>query len=282
MARATSHSTKTWRVVVALAAAVGVASCRRASVPQPSNPAPVANRPAPAAPALNTGEAVVRAMHDRYAGKWYRTLTFTQKTTTPLSSGGELVQTWYEAAMLPGRLRIDTDLKAKSGTLYARDSVFTFNAGKPAVADTGFNNLLVLGFDVYMQPTNRTISILRRLGYNLDLVHETMWQGKPVYVVGAQLGDTVSKQFWVDKERLLFVRGIERGRQNARNDIRFNQYVETGGGWIAVEVVFLSNGRRRLLEEYSDVRTNVSLSDALFEPRQWTTAPHWVARPPQH
>src|SRR6185369_16320132 len=136
--------------------------------------------PPPSGP--NTGEAVLRAMHDRYAGKWYRTLTFTQKTTSTLQSGGELVQTWYEAAQFPGKLRIDTDLKSKSGTLYARDSVFTFNAGKQVSADTGYNPLLVLGFDVYAQPTNRTISILRRLGYNLDLVHESVWLGKPVYV----------------------------------------------------------------------------------------------------
>jgi hypothetical protein len=78
------------------------------------------------------------------------------------------------------------------------------------------------------------------------------------------------------------LRSIDRGRQNARNDIRFNQYVESGGGWIAVEMLFLSNGRRRLLEEYSDVRTNVSVSDALFDPRQWSTVPHWSTRPPLH
>jgi hypothetical protein len=280
MPRATSRGI-TWRIVVALTGAVIAVSCRRSSVPQPSNPAPVANRPAPPS-GLNTGEAVVRAMHDKYAGKWYRTLTFTQKTTTTLASGGELVQTWYEAAQFPGKLRIDTDLKSKGGTLYARDSVFTFNAGKQVSADTGFNPLLVIGFDVYTQPTNRTISILRRLGYNLDLMHESVWQGKPVYVVGAERGDTVSRQFWVDKDRLLVLRSIDRGRQNARNDVRFNQYVESGGGWIAVEMLFLSNGRRRLLEEYSDVRTNVSVSDALFDPRQWSTAPHWSTRPPLH
>jgi hypothetical protein len=279
MPRATSRGIHTWRIVVTLTAAISASSCRRASVPQPSNPAPVASRPAPPPSGLNTGEAVVRAMHDKYAGKWYRSLTFTQKTTTTLASGGELVQTWYEAAQFPGKLRIDTDLKTKSGTLYARDSVFTFQAGKPAVADTGYNPLLVLGFDVYTQPTNRTISILRRLGYNLDLVYETVWMAKPVYVVGAERTDSVSRQFWVDKDRLLVLRSIDRGRQNARNEVRFNQYVESGGGWIAVEMLFLSNGRRRLLEEYSDVRTNVQVSDALFDPRQWTTVPHWSTRP---
>src|ERR1051325_395492 len=103
-------------LVLALGAAVlALAGCRRAVAP-PSAPAPVVVPPKPApVPAMNTGEAVVRAMHDRYAGKWYHTATFTQKTTTTLVSGRDVVQTWYEAMQLPGKLRIDTDLKSQDG-----------------------------------------------------------------------------------------------------------------------------------------------------------------------
>jgi hypothetical protein len=229
---------------------------------------------------INSGEAVVRAMHDRYVGKWYRTITFTQKTTVTLASGSEIVQTWYEAGLLPGRLRIDFDLKSKSGSLVAHDSVYSFSNGRLASADTGTNPLLLLGFDIYTQPVNRTVATLRRLGFDLSDFHETTWQGRPVYVVGAVRGDTMSKQFWVDRERLLFLRLIERSRQG-RSDVRFSQYVESGGGWVAMEVTQLVNGRRRLLEEYTDVRTNVSLSDALFDPRQWSTVPHWSKATPQ-
>ena len=258
---------------------IGVMAChRRAPVTPPTAP-PVTPTPRPA-PAMSSGEAVVRAMHDRYAGKWYRSITFTQKTTIRLASGSEVVQTWYEAALLPGRLRIDFDLRSRSGTLIARDSVFSFNNGRLANSDTGVNDLLLLGFDVYAQPANRTISTLRRLGFDLDDVYESSWQGKPVYVVGAKRGDTTAKQFWVDRDRLLFVRLLQRTRQG-RSDVRFNQYVETGGGWVAVEVVNMVNGRRALLEEYSDVRTNVTLSESLFDPRAWTTAPHWSRTTPR-
>jgi len=45
---------------------------------------------APQAP--RTGEELIRAMHQRYAGRWYRTLTFVQTTTFPDGR----VQTWYE------------------------------------------------------------------------------------------------------------------------------------------------------------------------------------------
>src|ERR1700756_3593930 len=56
---------------------------------------------------IRTGEAVLRAMHDRYASSWYKTLTFTQKSTTYKPDGTSSAETWYEAAMLPGKLRID-------------------------------------------------------------------------------------------------------------------------------------------------------------------------------
>jgi len=46
-------------------------------------------------------------MHDRYAKTWYDTLTFTQKSTTYNPDGTTKIETWYEAALLPGKLRID-------------------------------------------------------------------------------------------------------------------------------------------------------------------------------
>src|SRR6266550_2812905 len=114
-------------VCAAATVLVTASAChRQATVTSPA-PAPPAARPNPV---LSSGDALVRAMHDRYAGKWYRTMSFTQKTTLGLASGGELVQTWYEAGMMPGRLRIDTDLKSKSGQLFARDSVYVFTNGR--------------------------------------------------------------------------------------------------------------------------------------------------------
>jgi hypothetical protein len=214
-------------------------------------------------------------MHDRYASTWYRDLTFVQKTTVTLSSGSQIVQTWYEAGLMPGHLRIDTDLQAKSGVLYAGDSTYNFAGGKLVKADTGTNELLVLGFDVYAQTSAKTEAALRKLGFDLSRFHEAVWRGVPVFVVGALRGDTTSKQFWVERERLLFVRLIENTRQG-HADFRFSNYMQFGGGWVAAEVEQYVNGKRRLLEQYSQIHTNVALPDALFDPRKWATAPHWA------
>ena len=38
------------------------------------------------------GEELIRQMRDRYDGKWYRTLTFVQKTTLPNGTRRDLVR----------------------------------------------------------------------------------------------------------------------------------------------------------------------------------------------
>lgn len=253
-------------------------ACSRKAVPAPTptpTPAkpPAAARPraTPAADRITSASLLLEAMHARYAGKWFTTITFTQTTKITLSGGSDLTQTWQQSAALPGRLRIDTDGASRSGVLYARDSVFTFTNGTLVRADAGHNELLLLGFDVYAQSVARSRMILEAKGFDFSKFHETTWQGKPVYVVGAAAGDTTSRQFWVDRERLVVVRMIQRSPQG-RQDTRFESYEPAGGGWLAKEVVQYMNGKVRLRETRSNPRIDVTLAPALFDPRQWTTA----------
>jgi len=251
------------------------AACHRhgpSAAPAPVPPAPTPTPPA--ATVISSGATAIGAMHSRYAPSWFKTLTFVQKTTLYLPSGGELGQTWYNALEIPGRWRVDTDRKSRSGVLYVGDSVFTFASGKRTSADNRLYDLLVLAFDAYTQPASRTQAELRRLGYDLSKFHEGTWQGRPVYVIGASRGDTTSDQFWLDRDRLVVVRMIGSGRQG-RTDTRLGNYVQTGGGWVATEIVQLVNGKRRILEQFSDLRPNVTLSDDLFDPRSWSSAAHW-------
>ena len=47
-------------------------------------------------------------------------------------------------------------------------------------------------------------------------------------------------QFWLDSDRLVVIRIIGSGRQG-RTDTRLTNYVQTGGGWVATEIVQLVN-----------------------------------------
>jgi hypothetical protein len=220
------------------------------------------------------GIEVVTRMRERYVGKWYRTLTFVQKTTLPDGK----VETWYEAAELPGKLRIDiAPLEGRNTLLFRNDTLYDFKGGKLAEAKPLIHPLMVLGFDVYAQPLDKTVDQLRELGFDLSKVHEAEWQGRPAYVVGAAAGDSVTRQFWIDQERLYFVRMVEPGKKDpaARVETQFNKYIPMGQGWLETEVRFLVNGETKMLEEYTKPRASVKLDPAIFDPGRWV-APGWV------
>lgn len=230
--------------------------------------------PPPLDPPPRDGEALIRQMRRHYDGKWYRTLTFTQKTTLPDGR----VETWHEALAAPGHLRIDiAPLDSMHTLIFRHDSLYEFKAGRRIAARALIHPLMVLGFDVYLQPDSVTIRKLRTLGYDLGRLHETTWQGRPTYVVGAVPGDSTARQFWIDKERLYFVRSLEPAPQNpaVTLETRFARYRPKGGGWLEHEVVFLANGTVRMREEYRDTRVGMALDSALFRTDVWSE-PSWL------
>src|SRR5215468_1638628 len=53
------------------------------------------------------GRAVLERMHTAYAGKWYATLAFVQRTLHPKPDGGQDTSTWYESFKGANQMRID-------------------------------------------------------------------------------------------------------------------------------------------------------------------------------
>jgi hypothetical protein len=226
------------------------------------------------APGPGDGRDVIRAMHDRYRA-WYRSIAFTQRNTATDSLGHEIHSVWREYAALPGRLRIDF-LPADSGKgiLFRGDTEYVFAHDSLVRAVPLVHPLLLLGFDVYLQPAETTIAKLARLGFDLSILHEETWQGRPVYVVGAAAGDLRHLQFWVDRERLVFVRLLQPGRPDSTRtaETRFEDYREAGPGWLSARVVFLQDGKPVWVEEYSDIRTDPALDSGLFDPVRFGAA----------
>ncbi len=226
---------------------------------------------------IRDGANVLRAMHDRYKASWYDTVTFTQKSTTYNPDGTTKVETWYEAVLLPGKLRIDIGpAKDGNGYLMVDGTATILKDGTVARTVPLVNMLLVLGFDVYRQEPQTTIDIVKGQGYDLTKLREDTWQGHPVYVVGAAKDDLQSRQFWVEKDTLLFVREMEPSRQDPKKieDICFVDYRKLEGGWIAARVEVHADNKLIFSEEYSDIRGNVKLDPAAFDPKQFN-ATHW-------
>ena len=219
-----------------------------------------------------TGESVIRAMHERYAKSWYHSLTFSQKTTLRTPADTMVVETWNEEALFPGRLYVDIvrptgDVSA----MYLGDSLYVWRGDSVFVRAKSRNILMIMGFDVYTQPVDRTLAVLASEHYPMTPVKEDTWEGRPVYVIGAGQ----SRQIWVDKERLLFVRAIAPSQQDSTKveDFRFDNYVQVPSGWVSETVETYLDGKIIQREEYSDVRPNAPVDAGRFTPPAGTTRP---------
>ena len=262
------------RSAILATAVLSLACASRGAVPEAGGGSP--------APAITTGAQLIDAMHARYAGRYLTTLSFLQNNTLYLASGGEQKTQWLEHLAVPGRLRIDyLPLSTRSGVMYEGGRVHAFDNGRKIQSQPGVNALLLLGFDVYAQPAAVTARTLDSLGFDLRRMHTAQWQGRPVHVVGAVVGDSTANQFWVDAERLLFVRMFQHNPTGTVvTEYRFDRYTDFDGVPVAIEVLMLRNGRPFFKEEYANVRVNVPLPDALFDPERWTEAQPKLPAPP--
>ncbi len=224
---------------------------------------------------IKTGEDVITAMHKKYDGKWYKTLTFVQKTITHKPDGTSTSEIWYEAMSVPGKLRIDIDpLDKGNGLLFADGKLYSIKDGKANTGRAFVHPLMVLGFDVYNQPSATSIAQVKGIGIDLSILREDTWQGRSVYVVGAKQGDMNANQVWIDKKNLYFVRLIQLGGRDKKivQETQFNKYEKVkGGGWVSVEVVFFVDGKKTTTEEYTDVQANPKLDPDLWNPEKWMT-----------
>jgi hypothetical protein len=238
---------------------------------------PLALLAAHAAP--KTGEDLVRQMHARYAGKWYRNITFVQTTTFP----DRPAETWYEAGTIPGKLRIDVaPTDSMTAFMFVGDSTIVFRGGKRVGGRQNRNLLMTLGFDVYGQPPETTLAQLAAQGIDLGKLREDRWNGTKVWVVGAEMGDTATSQFWIEQDRLIFVRLIE-AQKNPQQpqergsllDVTFEKYQPLGKGWVAPEVVIKVNGKEVQRETYRDIRADVPLQADLYDTETYRKA-EWI------
>jgi phosphohistidine phosphatase SixA len=218
------------------------------------------------------GTELVTRMHDRYAGRWYNTVTFTQTTTQQLPNGTERVSTWHEALRAPGILRIDVGAPADGNVvIYTRDSSYRVRAGKLVRAEPDANPFMPFVVTMYHVPVAETLGELARWKFDLSRVRADTLDGRPTWVVGAaDAADTTSPQFWVDAERLVATRIILAPEAMApAMDIILGGYQPLGGGWIATDVDIRMGGKSVQREQYADLRANVDLAPSMFDPHQW-------------
>jgi hypothetical protein len=244
-------------------------------------PAP-AEKPAPSKTAVSTvavtsGSGLVKAMHDRYAGKYLKTLAFLQNNTAYTTTGQEQKSQWYEHIEIPGKLRIAfLPASQKSGMVQVDDRVASFDNGIRVDFRPSVNPLLLLTADVYVAPVTAIMRGLDSLSVDAESIRSDEWEGSPVFVVGAKAGDTTSNQMWVDKANLRLVRFIQRSKTGDRSvvsDTRVRGYKDIQGFDVPTEFLVLRNGRPFWREVYADVRVNEDFPPNTFDQAKWYDIP---------
>ncbi len=257
-----------WRLGFILG--LSAAACSH-SVPPPQAPAPEA------APESKIGSSrdLIREMHDRYSDNWYHTLRFSQSNTFYTQSGGEQKSRWIENLSVPGRLRIDFEpLSAKSGLLILNNRVTTFDHGRRIDTRHSIQAMLTLTSDVYAIPPAVTARRLDSLRIDLEKFREDRLDRTRVFVIGADKDDLESSQVWIDADRLLLVRLIQREKRGDRvlvTDTRVGQYKDVDGYPVAHEFVSLRDGKPYFKEVYENVRVNEPISPSVFDPSKWAS-----------
>jgi len=266
-----------------LLAALAVTGCSyfQSGVTPDGAPAPAAKSSAKSLPgsgiAVTTSSGLIKAMHDRYDGKYLKTMSFLQNNTAYTASGQEQKSQWYEHIEIPGKLRIAfLPATQRSGLVQVEDRVATFDNGIRVDFRPSINPLLLLTSDVYVAPVTAIMRGLDSLNVNGEIVRTDEWEGQPVYVVGAKAGDSTSNQMWVDRNHLRLVRFIQSSKAGERtmvSDIRIQNYKDIQGFEVPTEFLVLRNGRPVWREQYADVKVNEVFPTGTFDQAKWYDIP---------
>lgn len=230
------------------------------------------------APRLQVASAreLIKEMHDRYRDNWYHTLRFSQSNTFYTQSGGEQKSRWVENLSVPGRLRIDFEpLSARSGLLILNNRVTTFDNGKRVDTRRSIQAILTLTSDVYAIPPSITARRLDSLAIDLAKFREDKLDKKRVFVIGGDKDDLESSQAWIDADKLVLVRLIQkekRGERTIVTDTHVGQYKDIDGYPVAHEFISLRGGKPYFKEVYEDVRVNEPIAASVFDPSRWVSA----------
>ena len=203
---------------------------------------------------INNGRDLIEKMHERYSGKWYDQF-FIQQEVTYYNADTTInrQEIWNEILDLPAKVRSNIGNPAEGNCeIFVNDTFYIFRNKQLQRKMGQVHTLLLLGFDVYLQPVEATLSKLNSVPFDLNKLYESTYKGKEVYVVGAEPGDSTSSRFIVEKERLLFLKVSLPISNNRIWEAEFEKFDPFEEAWVGTEISFKVNGFRYMFEEYLD------------------------------
>ncbi|MDD2636828.1 MAG: hypothetical protein PHW82_15150 [Bacteroidales bacterium] len=226
---------------------------------------------------IDTTEKLFREISHQYNGKWFKQIKFKQTTNFYRSDTVYKSERWAEEYVFPGQLiiKVNDNSKQDHGFLYRNDSVYVFENNQISYSHKITHDLLILSMDIYNMSSEDALARFAELYYDISKYETRMHNGRKIYVVGAENGDTISNQVWYDAEYLYMLKMIK-STSDGYHEVLLNDYINiNGGAWIEQEVVFKLNGEKYMEEKYFDIRipdkkrTEINISDFkinLFHP----------------
>lgn len=199
-------------------------------------------------------------------------MTFEQETDFYKDNVKQKTQLWFEASSSPGNLIIKFDsMRSHSGALFKGDSSYSFRPGNPMKRSAETHDLMLIGFDVYFIKPDSFINKISSLGYNTEIFREDTFSGRQVFVVGAHRGDSISRQFWIDKERLylhriIYMQGKDKIECTLENYRKIKKY------WVSTVLTFKVNSDLKIKERYKNIKFPSYLPADIFDPEKFNNA----------
>jgi outer membrane lipoprotein-sorting protein len=218
-----------------------------------------------------SGLEVIGWMRYAHPSRQLRSLAFTLSTTEYRDDSARVARARVYTA-LPGKMRLELlPATRRSGYIRNRHRLSVFERGRRVSTLSRVDLSTLLTYDVFAQSADTTIMWLDSARVRFGLVRRDELDGRDVWVVGAEEGDTTSAQFWVDAERWHVLRVIQREPRTPSNvsDLRFTEYTELLDIPVPTRIQVYRGGRLALQQDVSDVAVNPRLQSRAFDLSRW-------------
>lgn len=226
---------------------------------------------------VKDSRSLIKYMHDKYAGKFNKNITFIQIDTEILPDGKKgKVTSSYEAFHFPGKFRVDHGpTHSQEGIIVSNDTVYDFEGGVVIAKVPGIYDVLTLYGDIYFYPLDEAVKKIEKLGYNLSEFRTDTWKGKECFVVGAKKGDDTSPQFWIEKDEMYLVRNINVSKESGKlEDSQYLEHQKVENAWVESMVDVYVGGKLIRKEKIAEAKANSKLDMKIFDVKHLGNV-HW-------
>jgi len=216
---------------------------------------------------VESGSDVIQLMKNKYNNSYLTNFTFSQDVYEYENDSITNKTVWHEAYSYPHQLIIKADsFEGGSGYIYNWDSLYIMNDNKVDTRMKKLNYLIVMSFDVYEQPVDKTMQMLTEMGYDANKFFETTLDGREVYCIGAENETDSLHKFYIDKENLNLVKNVKHYESGVWETVMADYKVIDGYN-IATTVSFYFNGNLSMKEEYYNIKFPEKINSQIFDYR---------------